>query len=104
MSGKYILEEKTPVLTDDLLEWAKWLENADRRVAKTTLPNGVEVSTVFLGLDHSFSEGKPLLFETMIFGGEHDTYQERYTTWEEAEAGHQRAIELASDDKAKKEA
>lgn len=33
-------------------------------------------------------------FETMIFGGEHDQYQERYSTWDEAEAGHKRAIEL----------
>ena len=46
------------------------------------------VSTVFLGLDHAFDGGTPLLFETMIFGGEHDEYQERYATWDEAEAGH----------------
>jgi hypothetical protein len=30
----------------------------------------------------------------MIFGGDHDGYCERYCTWEEAEAGHQKAIEL----------
>ncbi len=93
---KYILEDKIPKVVDDVLEWGKWFETADRHVAKTVLPNGVEVSTVFLGLDHSFSGGKPILFETMIFGGEHDDgYQERYSTWEEAEAGHKQAVALA---------
>jgi hypothetical protein len=56
----------------------------------------VQVSTVFLGLDHNFGFGrKPLLFETMIFGGKHDQYQERYSTYKEAEKGHAVALELA---------
>ena len=47
------------------------------------------MSTVFLGLNHAVSEnGPPLLFETMVFGGQLDSEQERYTTWEEAELGH----------------
>ena len=54
----------------------------------------VQVSTVFLGLDHRFGDGTPILFETMIFGGEHDEYQERYETWDEALEGHKRAIEM----------
>jgi hypothetical protein len=52
----------------------------------------VRVSTVFLGLDHSFSGGPPLLFETMVFGGEHDQAQWRYTTWQEAEIGHAQVL------------
>ena len=96
MNGKYILEGKKPKLIKDVLEWARWFENADRSVAKTDLPDDVRVSTVFLGLDHSFGGGTPILFETMIFGGEHNDYQKRYATWEEAEAGHLRAVELAS--------
>ena len=35
---------------------------------------------------------RPILFETMIFGGEHDQYQERYATREEAVEGHARAV------------
>lgn len=58
----------------------------------------VHVSTVFLGLDHRFGEGEPILFETMIFGGKHDEYQERYCTWNEAAEGHKRAIELVKRD------
>ena len=54
------------------------------------------VSTVFLGLDHSWSGGKPVLWETMIFGGEHDEYQARYTTYEDALEGHQEALNLVN--------
>jgi hypothetical protein len=35
-----------------------------------------------------------MVFETMIDGGEHDMYQKRYSTWEEAEKGHGEAIRL----------
>ena len=52
-------------------------------------------STVFLGLDHRFiDDGPPLLFETMIFGGDGDKDQWRCSTWEQAEAQHRRAVEL----------
>lgn len=65
----------------------------DRIIAKDSF-DGVEVSTVFLTMDHSFSKGEPILFETMIFGGQYDDYQWRYSTYEEAEAGHQAACYL----------
>ena len=91
----YILEGHKPVKVDDILTWGKWFETADRHVAKTTVNDEVNVSTVFLGMDHSFGGGAPLLFETMIFGGEHDQYQDRYETWEQAEAGHKKAVTLA---------
>lgn len=53
---------------------------------------GVDISTVFLGIDHRFGGGgPPILFETMIFGGgPHDENCERYCTWDEAVAGHAR--------------
>ena len=47
---------------------------------------------VFLGLDHSFGSGPPLLFETMVFGGPLDEEMDRYTTWDEAEAGHKAMV------------
>ena len=97
MSDKFILDGKTPVPAD-LMTWAAWFEKADRHVAKEER-DGVRVSTVFLGLDHSFGQGPPLLFETMIFGGEHDEYQERCSTWDEAEEMHKQACELAFKEK-----
>jgi hypothetical protein len=92
----YILEDKKPIPEPDFLKWALWFEKADKHVADDYLPNGVRVSTVFLGLDYGLwhNHDNPLLFETMIFGGEHDCCQKRYSTWEEAEEGHKRAIEL----------
>lgn len=94
MSDHYILKDRRPVPVD-LMTWARAFERSDqRRVAQDTV-GSVRVSTVFLGLNHRFGdEGPPLIFETMIFGGWHDQYQERFSTWEEAEAGHAKALRL----------
>ncbi len=92
--SNYILDGRTPVECNSILEWGKWFEEADRHVAKT-VKNDIQISTVFLGIDHSFGGGLPLLFETMIFGGEHDEYQQRYSTWEDAENGHAEACKFA---------
>jgi hypothetical protein len=82
MNDKFILEGQTPIECPDLMEWGQWMQTADRHVDKTMVGD-VKVSTVFLGLDHRFGdEDRPILFETMIFGGEHDQFQERYDTWE----------------------
>lgn len=89
----YILDGEIAKPVDDVIEWATYFETADRTVKKKKLPD-CDVSTVFLGMNHAFGDGTPILFETMIFGGEHDSYCERYSTWEEAEIGHQKAIEL----------
>jgi hypothetical protein len=72
----------------------------DRRVAETTLPDGRWVSTVFLGINHQFGEGPPLIFETMVFPNENDLseeYCERYSTEEEAQAGHDRIVRELSE-------
>lgn len=94
MNKNYILIGKEAVEEPDIVKFGIWFETANRIVKKTTLPDGIEVSTVFLGFNHQFMGDKPLLFETMVLGGEHDEYQERYSTWEEAEAGHQKTIEM----------
>jgi hypothetical protein len=89
----YRLDGHVPVPCADVLTWAQWFETADRGVATDTLPTGVRVSTVFLGVDHGFSMAqRPVLFETMIFGGPHDQDTWRYATWEEAEKGHRQAV------------
>ena len=95
MSDTYILAEdgKTPIICNDAVIWATWLKNADRHVAKTK-KGDVKVSTVFLGLDHGIGD-PPILFETMIFGGDHDNDQWRYSTWEEAVQGHKLACSFA---------
>lgn len=95
MSGKYILDDNdNAVECDDLLKWAAWIEDADIHVGKTQISEDVKVSTVFLGLDHSFDDGPPLLFETMVFGGEHDELTRRYSTKEQAVRGHNEVVEI----------
>lgn len=92
----WILDGHQPVPVDDVRTWGLWFQDiTKRRVDYTEFPGGY-VSTVFLGLNHRFGPGKPLLFETMVFGGPHDELCDRYETWEEAEAGHRRAVELAT--------
>lgn len=97
----YILEGKTPVKAD-FDTYLNWLSKGDdgkmgmRRVAWSGDDNGTHVSTVFLGTDHSWGQNQPpMIFETMIFGGEHDQWQERCSTWEQAEAMHKEACKLA---------
>lgn len=94
---QYILDTdgKTPIKTD-LMTWVRVFETSDRVVKRDTV-NGCNVSTVFLGLDHSFEHGaEPVLWETMIFGGPHDNYQDRYTSYDAAVAGHAKAYEIAA--------
>lgn len=96
MNNTYILKGKIPVPCN-FLEWGEWLENPNNRIVSVTKIGDVKISTVFLGLDHQFyitGEERPALFETMIFKGEHDDFQERYSTWDEAEEGHKKAVEL----------
>ncbi len=86
----------------EMMEWAHAIEDFEYKVVKQdTLPDGKFVSTVWLGLDHSFGDGPPLIFETMVFpakggvpttGERNPDWEEqetrRYSTEEEAKAGH----------------
>lgn len=96
----YKLIGRQAVPCHNLREWVRWMQTAERHVAKTQI-GPLYVSTVFLGIDHSFGrDGGPLLFETMVFGGEQssefsDSFMERYHTWDEAEKGHAQAVEWA---------
>ena len=80
MSDTYVLDKNNNVIPEpNLIRWATWLESADRKIARETIGDS-DISTVFLGIDHSFGVGDPLLFETMVFGGQFDDEQERCGT------------------------
>lgn len=113
--------------------WARlYRDHAYVVVKQTRLTNGYKISTVWLGLDHRFGVGAPLIFETMVFRkrssmeiarreeeaqaqlahakpdtmesrfasmqlrsaawDESDLECERYSTEEEALAGHERMV------------
>jgi hypothetical protein len=93
--------EVVPFELERSSQWSDWMELAlknERRVIERTIIGKALVSTVFLGINHSFGESKPLWFETMVFKAnagqrfkEFDCErfpQTRYTTWDEAKAGH----------------
>ena len=102
---KYILDDDLKPVPATLMEWAHWFQTADRHVAATHV-GPWWVSTVFLGINHRFGQdGPPLLFETMVFrdvpdtskfgdgqGWSDDGDMDRYSTWDEALAGHERMV------------
>jgi len=96
----YILDNNHKLVTSTGIESSKWMEENPKRKTvgydklKDINGDDVRVSTVFLGLDHSWNGSKPpILWETMIFGGQNDqAYQERYSSYEDALEGHQKAI------------
>lgn len=93
-SNYFLNDDKTYRLCT-LREWVKQFELIDNRRVGYDYINECEVSTVWLGIDHNYIyNGPPILFETMVFlDGISNIYQERYSTWQEAEEGHQRAIQ-----------
>lgn len=90
---------------EELLDWAHAFEKSERIVMHTRLIDGGRISTVFLGLDHQWGNGPPMLFETCLFSGEkhydpmlkreisESSVVARYATWAEAEEGHMQWIE-----------
>lgn len=98
----YILKDGKPVMEPDIMKWAKWFETRDRIVEQTKI-GSVKISTVFLGLDHNYSDsGPPVLWETMVFGGKLDSVMNRCSgSKEQAETMHQemvRRVELEEKD------
>lgn len=95
MKNLYILEGREVIPAKDIFEWAEFFEDRGRRLIKQTQVQILNhrdycvVSTVFLGIDHSFMEdGPPLVFETMVFGGLFDGRQVRAYTYTGAEECH----------------
>ena len=99
LPGRYILNaDGQPVPCRSLMEWGRWMSNkgANGGILEQTAVGEHWISTVFLGLDHSFgSEGPPVLWETMVFdkdrrnGGD----ERRYTSREAALQGHHDMVE-----------
>jgi hypothetical protein len=71
------------------------------RIARTEITSAsdsnieFDVSTVWLGVNYNFTnDGPPIIFETMVFGGDEsqDQMQWRWSTEEEARAGHAQVV------------
>jgi hypothetical protein len=90
------IDEIEKILTD---------ESIDKIVKKEYICDKF-VSTIFLSMDYNFSFSEdhlgisdriyiPIVFETLIYDESTDkwmNYQDRYSTWKEAEEGHECAV------------
>jgi hypothetical protein len=94
---KYYILVNGKIKHATLMEWAKWFEDIENRlVDRTEISKDVYVSTIFLGIDHSFKifdpvldqEHRPILFETMVMGGKYADRGWRYSSHGEAKRGH----------------
>lgn len=89
MSDLYVLNDLgEPVPEPDIQRWGEAFADGERRTVARDEIGDVAVSTVFLGMDHGWGDGDPLLYETMVFGGPLDSEQDRYTSRAAAVAGH----------------
>ncbi len=80
-------------------EWAESIahnseEFEERNRIALTERDEVVISTVFMGINHGdlLGESPPMIFETLVIGGEYDGAMLRYSTEREAAAGHEDAI------------
>jgi hypothetical protein len=102
-----------------LAEWGALRDDPEYRTLARDEPDGYLVSTVWLGLDHGWGLGIPVIFETMVFApatpesraresrwygepseSEYDfdgIYQDRYATEAGALAGHDQALRWLQD-------
>jgi len=91
----YILDKDNKPIEAHPLVYIDWIHNnPSRKAVKQELIGDVRVSTVFLGLNHSYEGGDPVLWETMVFEGDYDGYQERYTSYEDALRNHEFVVEM----------
>ena len=111
----YILDDGMNPIPCDAHTWVMWREQHELHVFLDTVQRGemvVEVSTVFLGLNHQWGVGPPLIFETLVFLNEPwydessetwwpetaiDNSRRRYSTKAEALAGHAEVLAVVVD-------
>lgn len=101
--GTYRLDENKNAIPCSIEVWGKQIEEMKKNKTKHVAYEKIDdkrISTVWLGLDHQWCDnGKPLLYETMIFNKDaYDIYCERYSTWQEAEEGHKKAVQWVKDE------
>jgi len=95
------LDENNQIVQCSVEEWNEIFERREHQIFRTEIGECI-VSTIFLGLNHGGS-----WFETMVCAphgmaevpdpetGELYSFQERYATYEDAKAGHERVCAMA---------
>lgn len=76
------------------ISWERHLEltmDLDYKIIAKTRVGTNEVSTVWLGMNHNWGPGPPLIFETLVFPACDDGYH--YATLEQALNGHETMVQ-----------
>jgi len=75
----------------ELEEYTKLFADRSYQIVKQTrLSDGTHISTVWLGIDHSFGGEVPVIFETLVTRKSNDEEEMyRYTSEEEARSHHE---------------
>lgn len=78
-------------------DWCERIEDENYKRIGLYENHFINISTVWLGIDHSFGFGKNnkiLIFESMIFvwSKKRDVLQHRYSTLQEVQEGHRRLV------------
>lgn len=101
--NKWILVDKKPVLEPNPFKYAAWFRNNDNRVAEDYIGDR-RIVTSFIGLETSMFETMvseiPLAMEVkdgeevppVEYPTDAQPHVFRYSTWEEAEAGHRQIV------------
>lgn len=87
----YILEDNE-IKKAEVEVWSKWMDETDRTLLLDEHDN-VIVSTVFLGVNHGTPDDV-ILFETMVFNGYYNGFQQRYKTLQQALSGHKEVVKM----------
>jgi hypothetical protein len=97
----YILEDRKVVPAPTVEAWGLYLNCGECAVRRSTIRDGVQVKTSFIGIDRrtvSADDEKassPLVFEAMIFGGPLNHERDFCATWQEAEELHSEMVARA---------
>lgn len=79
-------------IEEQVLAWAKDREGEKACVVQQdTLPNGIYISTVWIGIAQNMLGGEPLIFESMVFDKKHAQKifeKAMYSTLGKAKEGH----------------
>lgn len=93
MLDNYYDRQGNPMTIDEAMD--KHRDWEYKRVRLAVLPDGKWVSTLWLGLDYSFGEGPPLIFETRVYLSPNDLDDidcQRYATEADAIRGHEEMV------------
>lgn len=85
--------ENGKVVKCTLQEYMNFISESNLTIKRTTI-KGILISTCFIGIGSFYVRNRPLVFETMIFGGIYNNSQWKNGTKEEALKQHEQACDL----------